>query len=409
SDARCIKTRAAFNAERTHYLLNGGKQWISNAGFADVLIVFAKIDDTKFTAFIVEAHLPGVSLGAEEKKMGIKGSSTRSVYFDNVQVPVENVLGEIGQGHKIAFNVLNVGRLKLGAGGAGGARHALALATPYTKERRAFGKAIGEFGLIRQKLAAIAAETYACESLVYRTAGLMEESVQATAANPVAGLEEFAIETSIAKVFGSETTALAVDEGVQIFGGYGFMQEYPIEGAYRDARITRIFEGTNEINRLLVSGTLFRRAMENRVSLMAKYPEIEERVTNHIAPPVALEGDLQEAAEATERVKHFLVVTAMKGAMPRMSRMEEEQEFLADVADGIIALYAADSALGRAGQAVGTRDAAGHVLAARMAVWRLLPRARAAIERILLATLTGRDLTDDLARLQAYAPGYLVD
>ena len=409
SDARAIKTRAALNEARTHYLVNGGKQWISNAGFADVLIVFAKIDDTKFTAFIVEAKWPGISLGAEEKKMGIKGSSTRSVYFDNVQVPVENVLGAIGQGHKIAFNILNVGRLKLGAGGVGSGRNALALATPYTKERRAFGKAIGEFGLIRQKLAAIASETYACESLVYRTAGLMEASVQAQAPNPVAGLEEFAIEASIAKVFGSENTALAVDEGVQIFGGYGFMQEYPIEGAYRDARITRIFEGTNEINRLLVSGTLFRRAMENRVSLMEKYPEIEERVNSNAAPPVALQGELREAAEAVERVKHFLVVEAMKGAMPRMTRMEEEQEFLADVAEGMIAIYAADSALARAGQALGSRDAANHILAARVAVWRLLPRARAAIERILLATLSGQELIDDLARLQSYAPGYLVD
>ncbi|HEY8285891.1 MAG TPA: acyl-CoA dehydrogenase family protein, partial [Chloroflexota bacterium] len=216
SDAMAIKTRAALDAGGTHYVINGGKQWISNAGFADLLIVFAKIDDSKFTAFIVEANLPGVSLGAEEKKMGIKGSSTRSVYFDNVRVPVENVLGEIGKGHKIAFNILNVGRLKLGAGGVGGGRGALALAAPYAKERRAFGKAIAQFGLVRQKLANMAADTYAAESLVYRTAALMEAAVAAKAPNPVAGLEEFAIESSICKVFGSENTALAVDEGVQI-------------------------------------------------------------------------------------------------------------------------------------------------------------------------------------------------
>jgi len=409
SDAMAIKTRAALDAAGTHYVINGGKQWISNAGFADLLIVFAKIDDTKFTAFIVEANWSGISLGAEEKKMGIKGSSTRSVYFDNVRVPVENVLGEIGKGHKIAFNILNVGRLKLGAGGVGSGRNALALAVPYTKDRRAFGKAIGEFGLVRQKLAAIAAETYAAESLVYRTAGLMEASVQAKAPNPVAGLEEFAIESSICKVFGSENTALAVDEGVQIFGGYGFMQEYPIEGAYRDARITRIFEGTNEINRLLVSGTLFRRAMENRVTLMASYPEIEERVAGNTAPPVAVDGDLREAAEATERVKQALIVAAMKGAMPRISRMEEEQEFLANVADGMITIYAADSSLARAHQAASSREAANHSLAARLAVWRLLPRALAAIDRILLATLSGQELADELARLHGYGPGYLVD
>ncbi len=411
SDAMAIKTRATLDADGQHYLINGGKQWISNAAFADVLIVFAKIDDSKFTAFIVESSLPGVSLGAEEKKMGIKGSSTRSVYFDNVPVPAENVLGEIGKGHKIAFNILNVGRLKLGAGGVGGGRNALALATPYTQQRRAFGKPIGSFGLIQQKLAAIAAETYAAESLVYRTAALMEASVQAKAPNPVAGLEEFAIEASIAKVFGSENVALAVDEGVQIFGGYGFMQEYPIEGAYRDARISRIFEGTNEINRLLISGTLFRRAMENRVSLMASYPEIETRVTENAAPPVAVDGDLGPAAEALERAKHALIVAAMKGAMPRMMRMEEEQEFLAAVADGIIAIYAADSAIARAAQAIAARDrdAAHHSLAARLATWRLLPRVRTAIEHILLSTLSGDELTEELARLQRYAPGYLVD
>jgi alkylation response protein AidB-like acyl-CoA dehydrogenase len=411
SDAMAIKTRATLDADGQHYLVNGGKQWISNAGFADVLIVFAKIDDSKFTAFIVESTWPGVSLGAEEKKMGIKGSSTRSVYFDNVRVPVANVLGEIGKGHKIAFNILNVGRLKLGAGGVGGGRGALALAAPYTTQRRAFGKSIAEFGLIRQKLANMAADTYAAESLVYRTAALMEASVEAKAPNPVAGLEEFAIESSIAKVFGSEATAYCVDEGVQIFGGYGFMQEYPIEGAYRDARITRIYEGTNEINRLLCSGTLFRRAMEGRVPLLDQYPDIESRVLENVAPPVAVEGDLREAAEALERAKHALIVATMKGAMPRMARMEEEQEFLAAVADGMIALYAVDSAIARAAQAAraGARDAAQHSLAARVVTARLLPRVRAAIDTILLTSLSDDELREELNRLRAYAPGYLVD
>ncbi|MDB5075282.1 MAG: acyl-CoA dehydrogenase [Chloroflexi bacterium] len=411
SDAMNIKTRAALDAGGTHYLINGGKQWISNAGFADVLIVFAKIDDSKFTAFIVESSWPGVSLGAEEKKMGIKGSSTRSVYFDNVRVPVVNVLGEIGKGHKIAFNILNVGRLKLGAGGASGGRNVLALATPYSRERRAFGKPIGDFGLIRQKLAAIAAEAYAAESLVYRAAGLMEGSVHARPESPTAGLEEFAIEASISKVFGSEVLAFAVDEGVQIFGGYGFMQEYPIEGAYRDARISRIFEGTNEINRLLISGTLFRRAMEGRVPLMDVYADIETRVNEGTPPPVAVEGDLHAAADALERAKHALIVAAMKGVMPRMSRMEEEQEFLASVADGMINIFAVDSAITRAVQSakLGHRDAAHHSLAARLATFRLLPRVRTAIEQILLSTDEGDELTADLALLNGYAPGYLVN
>jgi alkylation response protein AidB-like acyl-CoA dehydrogenase len=411
SDAMNIKTRATLGPDGTHYLISGGKQWISNAGFADVLIVFAKIDDSKFTAFIVESAWPGVSLGAEEKKMGIKGSSTRSVYFDGVHVPVENVLGEIGKGHKIAFNILNVGRLKLGAGGASGGRNVLALATPYSRERRAFGKPIGDFALIRQKLAAIAADAYAAESVVYRSAGLMEDSVRARPNNPTAGLEEFAIEASICKVFGSEVLAFAVDEGVQIFGGYGFMQEYPIEGAYRDARISRIFEGTNEINRLLISGTLFRRALEGRVGLMDAYPDLESQVVNGVPPAVAIDGTLRPAAEALERAKHAMLVAAMKGAMPRMSRMEEEQEFLASVADGMIALFAVDSAITRAAQSarLGHRDAENHSLAARLTTYRLLPRVRAAIEQILYSTLEGDELRTDLAMLHGYSPGYIVD
>jgi alkylation response protein AidB-like acyl-CoA dehydrogenase len=411
SDAMAIKTRASLDASGEHYVLSGGKQWISNAGFADILIVFAKIDDSKFTAFIVESTWTGVSLGQEEKKMGIKGSSTRSVYFDEVRVPVANVLGEIGRGHKIAFNILNVGRLKLGASTMAGARQALGLAAPYARERRAFGKAIAEFGLIRQKLAAIAADTYAAESLVYRTAHLMEASVRAQAPNPVAGLEAFAVEASIAKVFGSETLARAVDEGVQIFGGYGFMHEYPIEGAYRDSRITRIFEGTNEINRLLISGTLFRRAMEGRVPLMDAYPAMEQRVLEGITPPVTVAGALQQAAEALERSKHALLVAVMKGAMPRMSRMEEEQEFLATAADGISAVYAVDSSIARAHQAVtaGLRNSDLHVLCARLAAARWLNQARSAIETIVLATFSGAELQTELTTLHAYAPGYLVN
>src|SRR6266496_557523 len=264
SDAMGLTTRAELSPDGKYYILNGTKQWISNAGFADLMIAFARIGNNKPSAFIVEASYPGVSTGAEENKMGIKGSSTRQVYFENAPVPVENLLGELHKGYKIAFNILNIGRLKLGAGTVGGARNALKLAATYTTERKSFGKCLHEFGMIKKKLARVAAETYAAESEVFRTAGNIAQAQLSAGADTeiiFKSIEEYAIEASLAKVHGSEVLALAVDEGVQIFGGYGFMHEYPIEKAYRDARIQRIFEGTNEINRLVASGTLFRRVL----------------------------------------------------------------------------------------------------------------------------------------------------
>ncbi|MGZ3646913.1 MAG: acyl-CoA dehydrogenase family protein, partial [Ktedonobacteraceae bacterium] len=287
SDAMNLSTRAELSADGKYYILNGTKQWISNAGFADLMITFARIGNERPSAFIVETTWLGISTGAEERKMGIKGSSTRQVYFENLHVPVENMLGEIHKGYKIAFNILNIGRLKLGAGAVGGARTTLGLAAAYTTERKAFGKFIYTFGMIQKKLARIAAETYAAESEVFRTAANMDLAQKGAGSNTEAvfkALEEYAIETSIAKVHGSEVQALAVDEGVQIFGGYGFMQEYPIEKAYRDARIQRIYEGTNEINRLVAAGTLFRRVLKGKVDLMSKYPEIEARVKSGQAP-----------------------------------------------------------------------------------------------------------------------------
>src|SRR5918911_4089542 len=337
SDAMGIKTRATRDGDS--YVINGQKQWISNAGIADVMVAFAKVDETRHTAFIVPFATPGIALGAEEKKMGIKGSSTRAVYFDNVRVPAAHVLGEVGKGHKIAFTILNIGRLKLGASCAGGSREVLGLCARYVTERKAFGKTLHHFGLIQKKLAQMAIDTYAAESVNYRTAGLIEEALRATGPGSASGgaaptntlhaLEEYAVECSIAKVLGSEALARVVDEGVQIFGGYGFMHEYPIEKAYRDARITRIFEGTNEINRLLLSGTLFRRAMDGRVAVMDPFPAIDEAVSAGQAPsvdvgvcnpPAAREPTLQDAAEAVERARGAAIYTVMKAARRYMMR-----------------------------------------------------------------------------------------
>src|SRR5437764_9492465 len=339
SDAMGIKTRATRDGDS--YVINGQKQWISNAGIADVMVAFAKVDETRHTAFIVPFDSPGIALGAEEKKMGIKGSSTRAVYFDNVRVPAANVLGEIGKGHKIAFNILNIGRLKLGATCAGGSREVLALCARYVTERKAFGKTLQQFGLIQKKLALMAIDTYAAESVSYRTAGLIAEALRTAGADMTSeralkAIEEYAMECSMAKVLGSDALARVVDEGVQIFGGYGFMHEYPIEKAYRDARITRIFEGTNEINRLLLSGTLFRRATEGRVAVMDAFPAIDEAVRAGQGPTAAAPAGLREAAPAVERAMGAAIYTMMKAAMRYMMRLVEEQEFLAGAADMLI-------------------------------------------------------------------------
>src|SRR5215469_16162968 len=325
SDAMNLSTAARLSEDGKYYILNGTKQWISNAGFADLMIVFARINNERPSAFIVEANTPGISTGAEERKMGIKGSSTRQVYLEDAKVPVENLLGEIHKGYKIAFNILNIGRLKLGAGAAAGSRTALNLAATYTAERKAFGKFLYEFGLIKKKLARMAAETYAAESEAYRTAANIEQARSSAGEDTEAAfkaIEEYAIEASIAKVHGSEVLSYVVDEGVQIFGGYGFMQEYPIEKAYRDARIQRIYEGTNEINRLVAAGTLFRRVMAGKVPLMAELPAIEARVK--AGQPLNNAGEtipaaLRDAVNALERAKDATIYAAMQVAVKYMS------------------------------------------------------------------------------------------
>ncbi len=416
SDAMNLSTHAELSADGTHYILNGTKQWISNAGFADVMVVFARIGSQRPTAFIVEVTWPGVSTGKEENKMGIKGSSTRQVYFENVNVPVENLLGEIHKGYKIAFNILNIGRLKLGAGNVGGARSAINLAAEYTTQRKAFGKYLHEFGMIQKKLARMTAETYAAESEVFRTAGSIDSAERGApdTESMFKAVEEYAIEASIAKVHGSETLAYVVDEGVQIFGGYGFMHEYPIEKAYRDARIQRIFEGTNEINRLVTAGTLFRRVLSGKLDLMSKYPQYMGYIMSGHAPDRAdatVPAELYAAVNALERAKDVTIYAGMKAAMKYMQALEQEEEFIEYLANLLIEVYSMDSTLARAMQAVhrGDGNSAVHVKLAQLAVWLSFARFRTNLDQLIMTNIAESEVTEELARVRTYIGDYLLN
>ncbi len=299
SDAMNCRARAELSKDGKHYILNGEKMWITNAGFADLFTVFAKIDGEKFSAFLVERGYPGFSVGAEEHKMGIRGSSTCPIILNDCQVPVENLLGEIGKGHVIAFNILNIGRFKLGAMCVGGARVSLENAIGYAKQRKAFSKVIADFGLIREKIANMAALIYVGESLVYRTVGMMDAAlneVDKSGADALKetrkAIEEYAVECSIIKVWGSEMIDYVVDETMQIYAGYGFVEEYPAERAYRDARINRIFEGTNEINRLIITGFLLKRAMSGQLPLMPAIKKLMDEVLSGPSTGDEIEGPL---------------------------------------------------------------------------------------------------------------------
>jgi alkylation response protein AidB-like acyl-CoA dehydrogenase len=417
SDAMNLSTTAKLSDDGKYYLLNGTKQWISNAGFADLMIVFARIDGQRPSAFIVETGWPGISTGAEERKMGIKGSSTRQVYFENTPVPVENLLGELHKGYKIAFNILNIGRLKLGAGAVGGARTALDLAAAYTTERKAFGKFLHEFGMIQKKLARMAAETYAAESEVFRTAANIEYARRGAGENTeqvFKAIEEFAIEDSIAKVHGSEVLAFVVDEGVQIFGGYGYMQEYPIEKAYRDARIQRIFEGTNEINRLVAAGTLFRRVLSGKIDLLSRYGLIEARLkAGELPPPPGddVPEELRAAVHAVERAKDAAIYAGMRVAMRYMQALEHEEEFIEYLANLLIDIYASDSALARAIQARRRRDeeSALHSQLAQLATWLAHSRIRLNLDQLIMTYFEPEQVTEELARLRSYVGDYQIN
>ena len=341
SDALAARTRADLSEDGKHYILNGQKMWITNGGFADLYTVFAKVGGEKFTAFLVERAWPGVKPGAEEKKMGIKGSSTTAVFLDNVKVPVENVLGEVGRGHIIAFNILNIGRLKLGPFAHGGCRADLADAIQYAKERKAFGKSISEFGMIQHKIAEMAVRMFASESTTYRVVGAIEADMAGdTGSTMLKAVEEFATECSFIKVFASETLDYVVDECVQIHGGYGFSQEYSCEHAYRDSRINRIFEGTNEINRLLATGMMLKRAQKGTLPLVEAVKKLQAEI---LAGP-QLGGEIDMVANAKKVGLFTLGVAFMK----YMTALEEQQEVVANITDILMNAYAMESATLRA-------------------------------------------------------------
>jgi len=351
SDALGAKATAVLSEDGRHYILNGTKQFITNAGFADVFIVYAKVNGTDFSAFIVERTMEGVSVGPEEKKMGIKGSSTCPLILEDVKVPVENLLGEVGKGHRIAFNILNIGRFKLAAGCLGASKDAIELAARYANQRTQFGRPISSFPLIGRKLADMNIRAFALESMVYRTAGLFEErlaEVDHGAPNigeqSARAIAEYALECSINKVFGSETLDFIADEGVQIHGGYGFIQEYPIERIYRDSRINRIFEGTNEINRLLIPGMLFRRALKGELPLMQKALALQGELLAYV-PAQWFEGTLAEETHLVEMAKKMFLMAGALAAQKYQTKLEEEQEILSLLADMVIAIYAMESAL----------------------------------------------------------------
>jgi butyryl-CoA dehydrogenase len=412
SDALNCRARAELSKDGKHYILNGEKMWITNAGFADLFTVFAKVGD-KFTAFLVEKTFPGFSIGAEEHKMGIRGSSTCPIILNECNVPAENVLGEIGKGHVIAFNILNVGRFKLGAMCVGGARVSLENAIGYAKQRKAFGKVIADFGLVREKLANMAVGVYAGESLVYRTVGMMDVALAAVdksgadaAKETRKAIEEYAVECSIIKVWGSEMVDFVVDETVQIYGGYGFVEEYPAERAYRDARINRIFEGTNEINRLIITVFLLKRAMSGQLPLMAAIKKLMDEVLAGPSLGDSIEGPLAEERKLVGQAKKLGLFAAGAATQKYMQAIQDQQEIMGAIADMVIETYAMESAVLRAWKMVETKgesDASLPIAMTRVYLSQSMEKIEAAAKKVIAAVADGDMLRTQLAILRRLA------
>ena len=417
SDAMNCRARAELSSDGRHYILNGEKMWITNAGFADLFTVFAKINGEKFSAFLVERNFAGFSVGAEEHKMGIRGSSTCPIILNDCKVPVENLLGEIGKGHVIAFNILNIGRFKLGAMCVGGARVSLENAVAYAKQRKAFGKVIADFGLIREKIANMATLIYVGESLVYRTVGMMDAAlneVDKTAADALKetrkAIEEYAVECSIIKVWGSEMIDYVVDETMQIYAGYGFVEEYPAERAYRDARINRIFEGTNEINRLIITGFLLKRALSGQLPLMPAIKKLMDEVLSGPGSGDDIQGLLAEERKLVGQAKKLALFAAGSATQKYMQAIQDQQEVMGAIADMTVETYAMESAVLRAQKLVemkGEKDAAIAIAMTRVYLTQAMETVEAACKRIIAAVAEGDMLRTQLAilrRLAKYEP-----
>jgi alkylation response protein AidB-like acyl-CoA dehydrogenase len=411
SDSMASRTRAVLSPDGKNYILNGQKMWITNGGFADVYVVFAKIDGEKFSCFIVERGTPGFTAGAEEKKMGIKGSSTTPIFFENSPVPKENLLHEAGRGHVVAFNTLNAGRFSLGAYCIGGAKKILEASSKYSKERTAFGKRLCDFGLIKAKLGEMAIQIYAIESEVYRTAGIIEAAVS----SPDAGndktkqamqvLEEYAIESSISKVAGSEMVDYVVDEGVQIFGGYGFHEDYPVARAYRDSRVNRIFEGTNEINRMLIIQMLMKRALGGVLPLIPAAMKLGEEVLAGPSFEEAPTGPFAEEEKSLEQAKKIFLLASGTAMQKFREQLAEQQEIVAALANIVMDVYAMESTLRRAQKASAARGEAASVMgdAARAFIYDAMDRVEKDARTALTASAEGDTLITQLAVLRRFS------
>jgi butyryl-CoA dehydrogenase len=419
SDAMNIRARATLSPDDSTYTLNGEKMWITNCGIASLYTVFAKIDGEKFSAFLVERDTPGLTVGAEEHKLGIRGSSTCPLVLDGCKIPAGNLLGEAGKGHHIAFNVLNVGRFKLGVACIGGARHALGHMIKYAKERHAFGKAIAEFGMIQRKISSSAARLYAAESMAYRTVGMIDAGLtqlgEEQAHSPretQKRIEEYAVECSILKVYGSEMLTLVADELIATMGGYGYVEEYPAERFYRDARINRIFEGTNEINRLIITGWLMKRALNGQLPLLGAIKKLMDEVTQ--PPSFEMGADAGEAlareGEVLAAVKKMALFAAGVASQRFMTGLQDQQEVMADLADIIMQVYGLESALLRARKLAEAKRNTAEAAAAMTGLLadESIALAEQAARRVLAACGEGDLLKTQLAilrRLARFTPG----